>query len=312
MSAALLYPFILLAGALQALGNSMNAQLRGQLVNPFLAASVSFLPIVFVFATLFLVMPTPLPGLDTLAGMPWYAPLGGLAGAVAVFGGLAFVDKVGAGPFNGLTLTANILTSLAMDSLGLFGLPGGGFKPLPWLGGLLMAVGVTFIARVTPDNGSEAGETGTGHGLNPRLLYPFIVGAGALQAIGVVWNAQLREALVNPWLAALVSFLPVVFVFVLVFLLRPKPLPQRTDIEGVRWWMPLAGLTGAVAVFAGLLFVDKVGAGAFNGLLITANLLTSVALDHFGWVGMKRVRAGASRLGGAALMVAGILLISLF
>ncbi|CAO4154605.1 hypothetical protein LPLAFNJD_LOCUS4236 [Methylorubrum aminovorans] len=312
MSAALLYPFILLAGALQALGNSMNAQLRGQLVNPFLAASVSFLPIVFVFATLFLVMPTPLPGLDTLAGMPWYAPLGGLAGAVAVFGGLAFVDKVGAGPFNGLTLTANILTSLAMDSLGLFGLPGGGFKPLPWLGGLLMAVGVTFIARVTPDKGSEAGETETGHGLNPRLLYPFIVGAGALQAIGVVWNAQLREALVNPWLAALVSFLPVVFVFVLVFLLRPKPLPQRTDIEGVRWWMPLAGLTGAVAVFAGLLFVDKVGAGAFNGLLITANLLTSVALDHFGWVGMKRVRAGASRLGGAALMVAGILLISLF
>ncbi|CAO4181268.1 DMT family transporter [Methylorubrum aminovorans] len=312
MSAALLYPFILLAGALQALGNSMNAQLRGQLVNPFLAASVSFLPIVFVFATLFLVMPTPLPGLDTLAGMPWYAPLGGLAGAVAVFGGLAFVDKVGAGPFNGLTLTANILTSLAMDSLGLFGLPGGGFKPLPWLGGLLMAVGVTFIARATPDKGSEPGETGTGHGLNPRLLYPFIVGAGALQAIGVVWNAQLREALVNPWLAALVSFLPVVFVFVLVFLLRPKPLPQRTDIEGVRWWMPLAGLTGAVAVFAGLLFVDKVGAGAFNGLLITANLLTSVALDHFGWVGMKRVRAGASRLGGAALMVAGILLISLF
>ncbi|HEV2542247.1 MAG TPA: DMT family transporter [Methylobacterium sp.] len=312
MSAALLYPFILLAGALQALGNSMNAQLRGQLVNPFLAASVSFLPIVFVFATLFLVMPTPLPGLDTLAGMPWYAPLGGLAGAVAVFGGLAFVDKVGAGPFNGLTLTANILTSLAMDSLGLFGMPGGGFKPLPWLGGLLMAVGVTFIARVTPDKGSESGETETGHGLNPRLLYPFIVVAGALQAIGVAWNAQLRGALVNPWLAALVSFLPVVFVFVLVFLLRPKPLPQRTDLEGVRWWMPLAGLTGAVAVFAGLLFVDKVGAGAFNGLLITANLLTSVALDHFGWVGMKRVRAGASRLGGAALMVAGILLISLF
>ncbi|BAU92929.1 putative membrane spanning protein [Methylorubrum populi] len=314
MSAALLYPFIIVAGALQALGNSMNAQLRGQLVNPFLAASVSFLPIVFVFATLFLVMPTPLPGLDTLAGMPWYAPLGGVAGAVAVFGGLAFVDKVGAGPFNGLTLTANILTSLAMDSLGLFGLPGGGFKPMPWLGGLLMAVGVTFIARVTPgqDAGRDGASAEAGHGLNPRLLYPFIVVAGALQAIGVVWNAQLRGALVNPWLAALVSFLPVVFVFVLVFLLRPKPLPQRTDLEGVRWWMPLAGLTGAVAVFAGLLFVDKVGAGAFNGLLITANLLTSVALDHFGWVGMKRVRAGASRLGGAALMVAGIVLISLF
>ncbi|WP_298959821.1 DMT family transporter [uncultured Methylobacterium sp.] len=308
MSPALLYPFIIVAGALQALGNSMNAQLRGRMVNPWLAATVSFLPIVFVFATLFLTMPVPLPGLDSLGRMPWYAPLGGVAGAVAVFGGLAFVDKVGAGPFNGLTLTANILTSLALDAFGLFGLPGGGFKPMPWLGGLLMAVGVTVIARATPAR--TDGEAS--HGLDPKLLYPFIVVAGALQAIGVAWNAQLRDALVNPWLAATVSFVPVVFVFAFILLIRPTPLPTRRDLSGVRWWMPLAGLTGAVAVFAGLLFVDTVGAGAFNGLLITANLLTSVALDHFGWLGMRQVTAGPPRLTGAALMVAGIVLISLF
>jgi bacterial/archaeal transporter family-2 protein len=306
VTAALLYPFILVAGALQAIGNAMNAQLRGRLVNPWLAATVSFLPIVFVFTTLFLTMPTPLPSLESLGKMPWYAPLGGLAGAVAVFGGLAFIDKVGAGPFNGLTLTANILTSLAMDALGLFGLQAAGFKPMPWLGGLLMAVGVTFIAR--SGGKSDGAESGVGG----KLLYPFILVAGALMAIGVVWNAQLRGALENPWLAATVSFVPVVFVFALVFLLRPSPLPTREDIAGVRWWMPLAGITGAVAVFAGLLFVDKVGAGAFNGLLITANLLTSVALDHFGWFGMKQVKAGPPRLIGAAVMVAGIVLISLF
>ena len=309
MTAALLYPFIIVAGVLQALGNSMNAQLRGRMVNPWLAATVSFAPIVFVFTTLFLMMPTPLPDLDTLGGMPWYAPLGGLAGAVAVFGGLAFVDKVGAGPFNGLTITANILTSLALDAFGLFGLQPAGFKPMPWLGGLLMVAGIVLIARAS--SGKDDGD-GDGHGLDPKLLYPFILGAGALQAIGVVWNAQLRGALVNPWLAATVSFLPVVFVFAFVFLIRPTPLPTRQDLSGVRWWMPLAGLTGAVAVFAGLLFVDKVGAGAFNGLLITANLLTSVALDHFGWLGMKQVRAGPQRLGGAALMAAGIVFISLF
>lgn len=306
MTAALLYPFILVAGALQAIGNAMNAQLRGKLVNPWLAATVSFLPIVFVFTTLFFTMPTPLPSLDSLSKMPWYAPLGGVAGAVAVFGGLAFIDKVGAGPFNGLTLTANILTSLAMDALGLFGLQASGFKPMAWLGGLLMAVGVTFIAR--SGGKSDGGEKGVGG----KLLYPFILVAGALMAIGVVWNAQLRGALENPWLAAAVSFIPVVFVFALVFLLRPSPLPNREDIAGVRWWMPLAGITGAVAVFAGLLFVDKVGAGAFNGLLITANLITSVALDHFGWFGMRQVKAGPPRLIGAALMVGGIVLISLF
>ncbi|KMO11128.1 hypothetical protein SQ03_28045 [Methylobacterium platani JCM 14648] len=145
-----------------------------------------------------------------------------------------------------------------------------------------------------------------------KLLYPFILVAGALMAIGVVWNSQLRGALVNPWLAAAVSFVPVVFAFALMFLLKPSPLPTREDLAGVRWWMPLAGITGAVAVFAGLLFVDKVGAGALNGLLITANLLTSVALDHFGWLGMRQVKAGPPRLLGAALMVGGIVLISVF
>ncbi|WP_238296761.1 DMT family transporter, partial [Methylobacterium soli] len=84
MNPLLLYPFILVAGALQAAGNSMNARLRNALVNPWLAATVSFALIVFVFATLFFVMPTPLPSLASLAGMPWWAPLGGLAGAVAV------------------------------------------------------------------------------------------------------------------------------------------------------------------------------------------------------------------------------------
>jgi transporter family-2 protein len=80
----------------------------------------------------------------------------------------------------------------------------------------------------------------------------------------------------------------------------------------VPWWGALGGIAGAVAVFAGLLFVDKVGAGAFNGLLITANLFTSIAIDHFGWLGMKRVRAGIGRLIGGLLMAAGIVLISVF
>ena len=112
-------PFILVAGGLQAAGNSMNARLRVALVNPWLAAVVSFALIVFVVATLLLVMPTPPPSLADLGAMPWWAPLGGIAGAGAVFGGLAFADKVGAKSFNGLLITANLLTSLAIDNFRL-------------------------------------------------------------------------------------------------------------------------------------------------------------------------------------------------
>ena len=147
MNPVLLYPLILLAGVLQAAGNSMNARLRATLVNPWLAATVSFSLIVFVFATLFIVMPTPLPTQTQLAAMPWWAPLGGLAGAVAVFGGLVFVDKVGAGPFNGLSITANILTSLAIDNFGWLGMTAHAQSPTHLVGATLMVVGIVLIAK---------------------------------------------------------------------------------------------------------------------------------------------------------------------
>ena len=143
-----------------------------------------------------------------------------------------------------------------------------------------------------------------------KLLYPFILVAGALQALGVVMNGELNRDLVNPWLAASVSFLPIVFVFAAVLAFRPLPLPTREDVAPMEWWAPLGGITGAVAVFAGLLFVGKVGAGPFNGLLITANLITSLAIDHFGLIHMPVHKAGKARLAGAVLMVIGIALIA--
>ena len=68
----------------------------------------------------------------------------------------------------------------------------------------------------------------------------------------------------------------------------------------------------AVAVFAGLVLIDKVGWGAFNGLLITANIVVSLAIDHFGVLGMPVHRMGSMGALGAALMVAGIAPISWF
>lgn len=146
--------------------------------------------------------------------------------------------------------------------------------------------------------------------MNGKLLYPFVLLAGALQAFGVVMNGELNKNLVNPWLAASVSFLPIVFVFIAMLALKPLPLPRREDLAAMPWWAPLGGIAGAVAVFGGLLFVGRVGAGPFNGLLITANLLASLTIDHFGSISMPVHKAGKERAAGAALMVAGIVLIA--
>ena len=78
------------------------------------------------------------------------------------------------------------------------------------------------------------------------------------------------------------------------------------------WWAPLGGLTGAVAVFAGLLFVKEIGAGPFAGLLITANILFSLVIDHFGLFNMDVHALNIWRVLGGLLMVGGILLVAIF
>jgi transporter family-2 protein len=143
-------------------------------------------------------------------------------------------------------------------------------------------------------------------------LYPFILAAGALQAAGASMNGQLNKSIGNPWLASTVSFLLVTFAFVSLFAVLPRPLPSTRGIETMPWWAPLGGLAGAVAVFAGLTLVQKVGAGPLNGLTITANLIASLAIDHFALFGMSQHSLNPQRLAGAVLMIAGVALIARF
>ena len=60
------------------------------------------------------------------------------------------------------------------------------------------------------------------------------------------------------------------------------------------------------------MFITTIGAGPFNGLVITANILASLAIDHFGLLNMPVHQINLGRLAGGPLMVAGIALISRF
>lgn len=148
--------------------------------------------------------------------------------------------------------------------------------------------------------------------ISAAWLYPIILICGALQAWGPPMNGALRQALTNPWLSSIVSFLPIVFFLAVLLFCQPRPLPTAEGVSNMPWWAPLGGLAGAFAVITGLLFVDKVGAAAFGGLTITANILMSLAVDQFGMFGMPVHHLTLWRIVGGALMVGGIALISMF
>jgi bacterial/archaeal transporter family-2 protein len=97
--------------------------------------------------------------------------------------------------------------------------------------------------------------------MSPIWFTPFIIAAGALQALGAVMSAQLRISLANSWLALTVLFTLNAFFFAGLLAVSLRPLPTIEGINAMPWRAPLAGLTGAVAVFAGLALIDKLGAG---------------------------------------------------
>jgi transporter family-2 protein len=64
-------------------------------------------------------------------------------------------------------------------------------------------------------------------------------------------------------------------------------------------------------VLASQLWVTReIGAGPFTGVVVTAAVVASLALDHLGLAGFEVHRAGPWRVVGAVLMVAGVVLIA--
>ena len=148
--------------------------------------------------------------------------------------------------------------------------------------------------------------------MNAGWIIPFIILGGALQTCGAAMNGQLNKSLVNPWLASAVSFALITFFFAGAFLVLPHPLPTSKDLSTMPWWAPLGGLVGAVQVYAGLTLVHKVGTGAFMGFTVTAALITSLVIDHFGWLRMEQHPLSLWRVAGGVLLIAGVALVAKF
>jgi len=148
--------------------------------------------------------------------------------------------------------------------------------------------------------------------MNAGWIIPFIILGGALQSCGAAMNGQLKTSLVNPWLASAVSFALITLFFTSAFLIMPHPLPTTKDLASMPWWAVLGGLVGAVQVYAGLTLVKKVGAAPFVGVTVTAALIMSLVIDHFGWFRMDHHPLNFWRALGAMLLVSGVTLIAKF
>jgi transporter family-2 protein len=144
------------------------------------------------------------------------------------------------------------------------------------------------------------------------LAWGFALLAGALITVQAGANSQLKQSLEAPMPALLVNYV-LGFSAVLAYALVARvSWPAIGKMAGAPWWACLGGLAGAVYGVAAILLASQLGAATLMALVVTGQLLSSVMLDHFGWVGFEVHPAGWGRTIGCLLMVAGFALIARF
>lgn len=137
-----------------------------------------------------------------------------------------------------------------------------------------------------------------------------LVGAGIVvqQAI----NADLRAAVGSPYRAGLISFAVGTAALALVVLVLRQPAPALQNLVRVPWYSWLGGLLGVGFVVGGILLVPRLGAATVIALFIAGQLLTSLAVDQVGLLGVAVHTATWPRLAGAGLLIVGVALVCAF
>jgi len=134
------------------------------------------------------------------------------------------------------------------------------------------------------------------------------LGAGVSLLVQVVVNARLRTGLASWSWAALVSYLGGTLAVAAVLLVQRLPWPSEMVRHGVPWWAWAGGLFGAVYLVLAIVSVPRLGAASTVALVVTGQMLASLAFDHFGLLGLERHTATAPRLVGAGFLVLSVVL----
>ena len=141
------------------------------------------------------------------------------------------------------------------------------------------------------------------------LLYVLALGAGVSVAVQQVLNGALRTALGSPAWAGFVSYVGGLLTMIVVLLVLGEHLPSWKAVANTPWWTWSGGVLGGVFILLMILLLPSLGAATLIALVVAAQMATAITLDHFGAFGLAQHPVSLSRLLGAALLIAGVILI---
>jgi transporter family-2 protein len=146
--------------------------------------------------------------------------------------------------------------------------------------------------------------------MNPVAILPvlLVIFAGGMIAVQAPTNAMLAKAGGSPVLAALVSFAVGTIALFAAWLAGGNK-PPAASFAGLPWYAWMGGLYGATYVAVAAYAAPKIGLASLITIGIAGQIAMALWLDHIGALGVPREPVSLGRLLGAALVVAGVVLV---
>jgi bacterial/archaeal transporter family-2 protein len=142
-----------------------------------------------------------------------------------------------------------------------------------------------------------------------EFTIPFLLFVGSLLAVQAAANVQLSAAMGSPFGASTLQ-LGIGAVILSALALSAGALGAFGVLDQARPWHLVGGIGSAVYITAGILLFPRLGAVVSVGLFIAGQMLASVVLDGFGWLGVEHQPFDLPMVAGtAAVVVAGFLIV---
>ena len=140
------------------------------------------------------------------------------------------------------------------------------------------------------------------------LAIPLLLVVGGLLALQAAANVQLSAATGSPFGAATIQ-LGIGATLLLAATAAAGVVGAFGLLDEAPGWHLVGGLASALYITSGILLFPRLGALLTVGLWITGQMLASLALDGFGWLGVARDVPGVAQVVGAAAVIVAVAVI---
>jgi transporter family-2 protein len=136
------------------------------------------------------------------------------------------------------------------------------------------------------------------------LLFALLAGVATAYQPGV--NAAFAAHTPSRLYGAVLNFVVGAITMIVVTLSARVPAPQSAALASAPWWSYIGGMLGAFFVTTAIMLVPRMGNASYLATMIAGQLIASVAIDHYGHMGLDAHPFTWGKAVGIALILAGV------